>query len=293
MQHQRGNHATGYTSNEMFVLKVAQHGQNTSGPRCTTTRLYCRHFTRVKLLVVRYRSVSGKSSCILYNASNIRLHSAAYLLIRGRQCRCVCGNVRHSRNRFFGLIRSSVSLSPFNWSRNTKEHESSRTKRRLMPDSATTRVECSAHHLPLLSTPSPQHVPSFWLRGNRNSCRGKFNSNYKRAPFFTTTWKRLSVIFLRLLNYFVPEESKLKHYSFHLYVSWKIIQILKNVCMYIYLKYFYEKLRIGHFIHCSDNSSINNIIYRTVKMLKMGHLENIWKYFLYLINVNLLKDNKF
>lgn len=128
MQHQRGNHATGYTSNEMFVLKVAQHGQNTSGPRWTTTRLYCRHFTRVKLLVVRYRSVSGKSSCILYNASNIRLHSAAYLLIRGRQCRCVCGNARHSRNRFFGLIRSSVSLSPFNWLCNAKGRNAHRTQ---------------------------------------------------------------------------------------------------------------------------------------------------------------------
>lgn len=49
----------------------------------------------------------------------------------------------------------------------------------------------------------------------------------------------------------------------------------QNVCMYIYLENFYEKLRIGHFIHCSDSSSINNITYRTVKMMKVGHLENI------------------
>lgn len=49
----------------------------------------------------------------------------------------------------------------------------------------------------------------------------------------------------------------------------------QNVRMYIYLQNFYEKLRIGHFIHCSDSFSINNITYRTVKMMKVGHPENI------------------
>lgn len=49
----------------------------------------------------------------------------------------------------------------------------------------------------------------------------------------------------------------------------------QNVCMYIYLQNFYEKLRIDHFIHCSDSSSVNNITYRTVKIMKVGHLENI------------------
>lgn len=49
----------------------------------------------------------------------------------------------------------------------------------------------------------------------------------------------------------------------------------KCMYIYIYLQNFYEKLRIGLFIHCSDSSDINNITYRTVKMMKVEHLENI------------------
>ena len=99
MQHQRGNHTARYTSDEVLVLAMAQHRQKRSDARRTAGFDRRRHFNRVKFLVVRYRSVGGKSSRVIHNASNVCLHSATYLLICGRQCRYVYGSERHGRIR--------------------------------------------------------------------------------------------------------------------------------------------------------------------------------------------------
>jgi len=91
MQHQSWDDAAGDTRDEIFILEVIQDIELARRTRRTAT-LYRRHIPRwhaiAPLAIVRYRSVVGGNRFrILANANNARLHSAAYLLIRGRHCR--------------------------------------------------------------------------------------------------------------------------------------------------------------------------------------------------------------
>lgn len=88
MQHQGRDDSARNTRYEVFVLEVAEDGQLARRARWRAATLNRRHVPRdAEPFTVRYRSVSGHRVRILLSASNARLHSAAYLLIRGRHCR--------------------------------------------------------------------------------------------------------------------------------------------------------------------------------------------------------------
>lgn len=92
MQHQGRDDAARDARDEILVLEVAQDVKLARGAR-RAAALDRRHAERYAvavppLLVVRYQSViSDDRSRILASANNARLHSAAYLLVRGRHCR--------------------------------------------------------------------------------------------------------------------------------------------------------------------------------------------------------------
>lgn len=94
MQHQGRDDAARDTRDEVLVLEVAQDVKLTRGAR-RAAALDRRHAVRYAVVAVlppllhaRYRSVIGDArSRILASANNARLHSAAYLLVRGRHCR--------------------------------------------------------------------------------------------------------------------------------------------------------------------------------------------------------------
>lgn len=93
MQHQSRDDAARDARDEVLVLEVAQDVKLARSAR-RAAALNRRHVERYAvavpppLLSVRYRSVIGDAqSRILASANNARLHSAAYLLVRGRHCR--------------------------------------------------------------------------------------------------------------------------------------------------------------------------------------------------------------
>lgn len=94
MQHQGRDDAARDARDEVLVLEVAQDVKLARGARraAALDRRHVVRYTAVTvpppLLATRYRSVIDDArSRILASASNARLHSAAYLLIRGRHCR--------------------------------------------------------------------------------------------------------------------------------------------------------------------------------------------------------------
>lgn len=93
MQHQGRNDAARNARDEVLVLEVAQDVKLARSTR-RAAALDRRHVERYAVavsppfLAVRYRSVIGNARFrILVSASNARLHSATYLLVRGRHCR--------------------------------------------------------------------------------------------------------------------------------------------------------------------------------------------------------------
>lgn len=88
MQHQSRDDAAGDARDEVFVLEIAEDIQLARRARRRAATLDRRHVPGdVELFTVRYRSVDEHRDRILLAASNTRLHSAAYLLVRGRHCR--------------------------------------------------------------------------------------------------------------------------------------------------------------------------------------------------------------